>query len=113
MPIDQTAEVLLSLGEMSRAAPPIDGKRPHPSTLYRWTTRGVRGVRLEYVRIGHRIATSREALARFAQQLAAVDGRSSRDMPPVVHVSMRSVSTARQRRARDQAYQELEEEGIR
>ena len=41
------------------------GHRPHIATLHRWADRGVRGVRLEVVNIGHVRFTSVEALVRF------------------------------------------------
>lgn len=70
MPIDLHTESVLSLTAATKAVPRIDGKRPHPSTLWRWCRRGIRGVRLEHVRLGHRVCTSREAIGRFANALA-------------------------------------------
>ena len=75
--IDLSQEELLSLSEASAALPRIDGRRPHVSTVWRWCRKGVRGVRLEYVRLGHRICTSREALNRFANTLARTDSTVS------------------------------------
>ncbi len=75
MSIDLQAEELLSLGDAAKSLPAIEGRRPHISTLWRWCKKGVRGVRLEYVRLGHRVCTSREALSRFAQRLAEVDDK--------------------------------------
>ena len=71
--IDIQNETMLSLGDACKALPRIDGKRPHHSTLWRWCRKGVRGVHLEYVRFGHRICTSVEALTRFTQELASID----------------------------------------
>ncbi len=73
MAIDLSNEQALSLSEAAAALPKVDGKRPHISTLWRWCREGLRGVSLDYVRIGHRIVTSREALSRFANALADVD----------------------------------------
>ncbi len=73
MPIDLVSEQALSLSEATRALPPVDGRRPHASTIFRWCKRGLRGVHLEYVRIGNRVCTSREALSRFANRLADAD----------------------------------------
>jgi hypothetical protein len=52
--------------------------RPHTSTLFRWMKRGVRGVRLEAVRVGGGWFTSREAVRRFivATTAAAATGPS-------------------------------------
>lgn len=41
------------------------GRRPNISTLHRWATRGVRGVVLETVAVGHVRYTSIEAVQRF------------------------------------------------
>jgi hypothetical protein len=73
MPIDIEQETLVSLGEAARALPPVNGRKPHISSLWRWARCGVRGVRLEYVRLGSKIATSKEALSRFVNALAAAD----------------------------------------
>ena len=70
MPIDLQTEQIVALSGGAKALPLIDGKRPHPSTLWRWATKGLRGVRLDYVRIGHRLCTSHEALNRFVNALA-------------------------------------------
>jgi hypothetical protein len=55
--------------------------RPHHSTIWRWVTCGVRGIRLETISIGSRRFTSRSALQSFC------DGLSRREALP---------STARQ-----------------
>lgn len=65
-------ENLLSFAGAARHLPPnAAGCRVHISTLVRWRIRGVRGVRLEAIRIGGRWHTSREALARFAVAVTA------------------------------------------
>lgn len=78
MAIDIRSEKPLSLKEAAKSLPPIDGKRPHISTIWRWCRKGVRGVTLEYVRVGNRVCTSSGALARFVNKLAAAD-------PPLEH----------------------------
>jgi len=40
-------------------------RRPDKATLARWIHRGVGGIRLEAVRIGSQLVTSRQALTRF------------------------------------------------
>ncbi len=60
----------LTLAEAARALPRLrGGKRVHVATLYRWVSRGVAGVRLESLRLGRTVVTSREALQRFAERL--------------------------------------------
>ena len=62
----------LTLAEAAKLLPPLrGGKRVHLATLYRWVQRGVAGVRLESVRLGRTVVTSREALQRFAERLSA------------------------------------------
>lgn len=46
-------------------------RRPDISTLHRWINRGVGGVRLEAVRIGNQVITSRQAITRFIEQRTA------------------------------------------
>ncbi|MEO1525808.1 MAG: DUF1580 domain-containing protein [Planctomycetota bacterium] len=55
------AEDVVSFAQAAKELP----SNPNPSTLYRWASRGVRGVKLEVVRIGERQFTSRQALHRF------------------------------------------------
>ena len=45
----------------------------HPCTVWRWIQKGVRGVRLEHIRVGRRILTSDEAVERFFFALAEAD----------------------------------------
>lgn len=75
--INIQSETLLSLADASRALPLIDGKRPHVSTLWRWSKKGLHGVHLEHVRIGHRVCTSIEALSRFVNALGSANSRQS------------------------------------
>jgi hypothetical protein len=65
--IDIATEELLSLAQAARRLP----GRPHISTLHRWANPGVKGVRLETVRLGGRRFTSVEALQRFTERLNA------------------------------------------
>jgi hypothetical protein len=43
----------------------LTGRRPDKSSMTRWVHRGVGGVRLEAVRIGSTLVTSRQAINRF------------------------------------------------
>lgn len=70
--IDLKQEETVTLAEAARVLPRLRGrKRVHVSTLYRWISRGVRGVRLEAVHVGGTLVTSREALQRFADRLTS------------------------------------------
>jgi len=72
-------EELIGLTEATRHLPKVDGKKVCVCTLWRWCRLGLRGVFLEYVRVGRKICTTREALLRFFSELADLDDR----IPPV------------------------------
>jgi hypothetical protein len=70
--IDLRCETLLTMAQAARIRPPGRGGKPtHPATVYRWVARGLRGHRLESIRLGGTLYTSREALQRFAEALTA------------------------------------------
>ena len=74
MAISISGETLLSYAEAARSLP---GRGVNVSTIWRWVTRGVKGIRLETVTIGGRRFTSREALERFtAATTAATSGEA-------------------------------------
>lgn len=64
----------LTLGEAAKKLPRLDGKKISISSLWRWATIGIRGVKLEVRQLGGRLITSMEALERFSAAVA-----SSRD----------------------------------
>tara|TARA_A100001391_G_scaffold53957_2_gene32878 strand:- start:1899 stop:2207 length:309 start_codon:yes stop_codon:yes gene_type:complete len=61
--LDLLTEDLISLTEATKELP----NRPHLSTVWRWTQRPVRGVKLETIKIGHATLTSKQAITRFIQ----------------------------------------------
>ena len=80
MPIDIHRERLIRLIDVGNVLPSIgEGKRPSRSVLFRWASRGYRGVILETIRIRGGRFTSREALARFivAQRQSLLPPRSA------------------------------------
>ena len=81
MPIDLN-ETIGSLSEIARFLPPYQGRRIHPSTLWRWHSKGIRGVRLDTLRLGGRILCSVEAVTRFAAKLTELDQQPADDDPP-------------------------------
>lgn len=85
MAIDVFTERVVTLTEATRLLPRRRaGKKPHTSTLYRWATRGLRGVQLETVQVGGSTCTSQESLQRFFDRLQAVGshGQPSPERPP-------------------------------
>ena len=61
----------ISLTEVGKLIPRINGHRVHPSTVFRWT-RGLRGVFLEHWRVGRKIVTTETAVHKFFTELAKV-----------------------------------------
>ena len=75
MVVDVLGEETLTLAEAAKALPRLRrGRKIHVSTLYRWISRGLRGVRLEAVKLGGTLVTSKEALQRFAERLSRAEG---------------------------------------
>ena len=73
--IDMHYEDLIPVREVPAALPlQPGGRRIHLATVYRWMSRGVRGVRLEWIRIGGHTFTSREALVRFVEATSTIGG---------------------------------------
>ena len=111
MRIDLKHEEILSLKDAANSIPAIDGKSPHLSTVWRWARKGLNGVRLDYVRIGRRVCTSREAINRFVNALAEKDAESlSRAIPPR-SPDVAKTSRVRQAQKRD-ANRALDEQGL-
>ena len=75
MPIDMKTEELITLADATHVLPRLNGRRLHSSTIWRWAVKGVGSVKLDYLKIGGRIVTSREALNRFSSALADSDRR--------------------------------------
>ncbi len=108
--IDPNVEQLLSLTDAAKKVPRIGRRKVHTSTIYRWCRRGIKGVQLEYVRIGRRMATTAEALARFFNRLAEAD----RQVRPASPVRLPSGSHSPAERARQiaEAERRLDEAGL-
>lgn len=69
--IDMAKEEVISLTQAAKQLPQRrQGKRPHVATLYRWASRGLRGIQLETIQVGGTLCTSLEALQRFFEQLS-------------------------------------------
>ncbi len=73
--IDPTAEELIPVGRLPSLIPSSrPGKRLNLATIWRWSTHGVRGARLETVLIGGVRYTSGAAVTRFVEALNATSG---------------------------------------
>jgi hypothetical protein len=104
MPIVVAREDTFPLAETPKHVPPRRGGRKlHKATAFRWAKDGVRGVKLETIRIGGTLCTSVEALQCFFERLSATD---SAVCTPIIRTPK-----ARQR-AIDNADHELTKLGI-
>ena len=73
MAIDITKEQLITFAGLAKSLPRRRGDRPvHLATIHRWRSRGLKGIRLEGVRVGGAWHTSREAFRRFTERLTAL-----------------------------------------
>lgn len=76
--IDFQTEEVVALRDAAKMLPPRHGgKNTHVSSLYRWAGKGLRGVRLDTIKIGSVVCTSSEALQRFFERLSASDDLES------------------------------------
>lgn len=76
---DILAEDVLTLAEAAKTLPCRRMGRPtHATTLLRWSTGGIRGVKLETIQIGSTRCTSREALHRFVDRVTEAAAKSPR-----------------------------------
>lgn len=76
--IDHRTETVRPLTDTAARLPRRrGGKKVNVAMLYRWSTRGLRGVKLETIQIGGTRCTSDEALQRFFERLSPAD----RDAP--------------------------------
>ena len=67
--IDKTRMVLLSKAAV--LLPIRNEKKVHPSTLHRWRSKGVRGIRLVCNRVGNCWFTTQNAIEEFCGKLSA------------------------------------------
>jgi len=111
MAINIEHETIINLTQATKILPLRRGKRIAISTLWRWRRKGLRGVRLEYVRIGRNIATSREALNRFFNALTEIDTLPEGDSQLASRRKPDPTPSAR-RRQLGEADRVLEEAGI-
>lgn len=101
MAIDLQTETVFTFAEAAKRLPKRRQGRPvHVATIHRWAKAGVRGVRLESLRLGGGLVTSAEALQRFAERLTGPDAG------PVVKTSRQCELAARRAEA------ELEAQGF-
>ncbi len=67
--IDIQSETVIPLTKAAKRVPSRNGRTVHVSTIWRWTMRGVHGIKLESLLVGGTRCTSVEAIGRFIQRL--------------------------------------------
>ena len=68
--LDILNEDLISLQETAKEVPRPSGKKPlHYATVWRWAHRGLNGHKLETVKIGSQVMTSRQRLHAFLKAI--------------------------------------------
>lgn len=101
--IDFETDDLITVGQLAKRLPSIQGARPNQSTIWRWMHKGIRGVRLETIAVGGRTCTTWKAYLAFANAIAGGRGPT----PSSATVSPRTVKRVRNAR------QVLEAAGIK
>jgi hypothetical protein len=98
--INVTTDRLLTLTEAANICPKVNGKRRSTVSMWRWTMKGVAGVRLEHARIGRCVFTTEEALNRFCRDVASAQveqGASKSSAPAGARASQPQKSAVKQR----------------
>lgn len=90
---------LITLGEASKLFPRRrNGAKPHLSTLWRWCINGFRGTKLEHVRVGASLCTTRAAVKQFIASMSGIPIETC--TPQVINARrQREIETAEKRLA--------------
>ncbi len=107
-----THEHLLTVTEAAKALPAVNGKRHAGVTIWRWCRKGIRGVQLEYIRVGRVIMTSSEALDRFYRALALADPTPNSLNAQIRRPRVSPKHSLRRQQQIDAAKQRLKEAGF-
>ncbi|HEX8520915.1 MAG TPA: DUF1580 domain-containing protein [Tepidisphaeraceae bacterium] len=68
--IDLAHEELVPFRDVPNLLPRLRrGRKPHVGSIYRWSDRGLKGVKLEYLQVAGMRCTSVQALQRFFERL--------------------------------------------
>lgn len=79
--LNVNTERLLTFRALCQRIPRRRAERPVAlSTVHRWRAFGIRGVRLEAVRVGGSWLTSEEAFTRFTQRLTAAADHTAKEI---------------------------------
>jgi len=101
---------LLSIAEVTKLLPRINGRRLHVSTVWRWCRKGIKGIRLDHNRLGCAIFISQDALNSFFAELAQADDSL---MPKPIIKQVRKMSGSAREKSLAQADAILRKAGIK
>jgi len=101
-----------TLTEASHRLPRVDGRRIHPSTVWRWCRKGLYGVSLEYIRVGHKVMVNAEGLNRFFTKLAQADEEAMKEPSLKRPRRRKSRSIRSQQQSQEEAQALLRRAGI-
>lgn len=96
--IDLDREKPLTLAQAAKLFP----NRPNSATVWRWCTKGARGIKLDSSTIGGRLYTSEAAIQRF------IESRTRKTTGPVIPMR----TPEQRKRAYEKAMERLEAAGI-
>ncbi len=83
MSIDVATQTVFPLADTPAHVPRRrGGKKLNKATAFRWAKDGLRGVRLETLRVGGTLCTSVEALQRFFERLSEEEPRATQMRTP-------------------------------
>jgi hypothetical protein len=89
--IDPFIESTIPFREAARRLPRLRNGRPvSPATIWRWASHGLRGVKLEVVKVGGTTCTTVQAMRRFFDRI----GSSAGEPPPTPHLNTRRAEAA-------------------
>jgi hypothetical protein len=100
--LDTLVETPISLTEAANLLPRRRaGKKASPATIFRWASNGIRGIKLEVIKVGGTLCTSRERLQKFYEKLTLE--AAGELVPPPVTSRSRRASVKRAERVLDKA----------
>ncbi len=92
MSIDPLTDELLTLPQAAALFPRRRaGSKVSTTTLWRWYSRGSRGVRLEVARVGGQVYTTRDAICDFIQARSVAGGAAVPQAPAASTRSKRAM----------------------
>jgi hypothetical protein len=107
--ISVASDQLVTLAQLAKRIPRRrNNKAVHPSTVHRWRRPGIRGVRLECIRIGGAWHTTFRAFQEFCEHLSAEDPNCRPQETPVKNETAEKEQT----RHHEIVERELEQFGV-